>query len=360
MSEVTTKVARDEDLEQLRRDCMLSSSVGIPLFSSLPAMVFRAHDRSEWFEVWGLILGGAQSGLLREGMRKLGIRDDEPPAVQAGKYHYLSNILGGLRLEYIEESEKKVWLRYRGPYQMMPNISAIAFPPTLRRHQFSTWHARNRHFLGYPRLGWVYTKTALEGDPYDEGYFIEYDHDIDDVIADGSAVVRHTPEFDPAKAPKLDPAQWPESRQLKARRNYALGYVAQSTQALLDVFGELETCHMIDTAVRILAMQLCRDWIADLEITDTDFDACVALVTGLMRALGQPYQVERLGDRHVRLVVPRARPFDTFPVEVRAAYAPLYETCIRFLSGRVRWTFAGGDEGEPDVFEMEEADHWLW
>ena len=59
-------------------------------------------------------------------------------------------------------------------------------------------------------------------------------------------------------------------------------------------------------------------------------------------------------------VVPRARPFDTFPVEVRAAYSPLYETCIRFLSGRVRWTFTGGGEGEPDVFEMEEADHWLW
>ena len=358
MSGIASERAQDDDLARLSRSTTLSSRVGIPMFAGFAAMVYRDHGTTELFEVWSRMMGGAQSALLRDGMRKLGISSDEPPAVQVGKYHYFSNILGGLILEYVEESPQKVWLRYRGPYQMMPSIAAIAFPPTIRRHQFSMWHARNRHFLGYPRLGWVYTKTTLEGDPYDEGYFIEYDHDINDVEADGSAVVRDTPEFDPDRAPQLDPVAWPEVRRLKARRNYALGYVATTTHALMAMYGELEASHMIDKTVRIIATQLGREWIRDLQIEGSDLGAAAALVTGLMTALGQNYTLEPQGDRRVRILVRPSRPFDALTAELRAAFAPLYQTCIRHMSGRIRCTFVS--VGDSDAYDIEETDGWLW
>ena len=353
-----TATGRDQDLDLLSRQVTLSSRVGIPMFAGMAAMVYRDHGTAELFHVWTRMMGGAQSALLRDGMRKLGISSDEPPAVQVGKYHYFSNILGGLILEYIEESPQKVWLRYRGPYQMMPSIAAIAFPPTIRRHQFSTWHARNRHFLGYPRLGWVYTKTTLEGDPYDEGYFIEYDHDINDVEADGSEVVRNTPEFDLSTAPQLDPVAWPMVRQLKARRNYALGYVGTTTRALTAMYGELEASHMIDKTVRIIATQLGREWIRDLQIEGTNLDAAVALTTGLLNALGQEYTLVPKGDRHVRIVVRPSRPFDALTFELRTAFSSLFQTCIRHMSGRIRCTLL--NEGENDVYDLEETDSWLW
>ena len=287
MLKQASKAVSVEDIGRLRVDCVLGSKVGIGIFSGLAAMAYRDHGERDLFEVWRRLMSGAQSDRLLDGMRKLGIRDDEPPAVRAAKYHYFSNNLGGLNLEYIEESPKKVWLRYRGPYQMMPGIAAIVFPPTLRRFQFSSWHPKNRHFLNQPRLGWVYTKTTLEGDPYDEGYFIEYDHDINDTIADGSEVVLHTPEFDSSRAPTLDPVAWPEARQLKARRNYALGYVALALEILMSMYGQLEARHMVDKTMKILATQNGVEWIGFLGIRGTDLAASVELTSALLRAQGQ-------------------------------------------------------------------------
>src|SRR5205809_3938249 len=66
-------------------------------------------------ELGGHELAGFKERILRrhqrayflEGLTKLGISRDLPPAVIAGRYHYLSNMLGGLSMEYIEESPKR-------------------------------------------------------------------------------------------------------------------------------------------------------------------------------------------------------------------------------------------------------------
>lgn len=360
MSRRGSDVANAENVDELRASCYLGSKVGITLFSSLAAMTFREHGTADLYEIWGRILGGAQSDLLRDGMRKLGIRDDEPPAVQAAKYHFFSNNLGGLNLEYIEESPQKVWLRYRAPYLMMPGIAAIAFPATLRRHQFSSWHPKNRHYLGYPRLGWVYTKTTLEGDPYDEGYFVEYDHDITDTQADGRAVVEHTPEYDPRLAPQLDPVMWPEVRQLKARRNYGLGYVVTTSQALQAMYGDLETRQMIDKAVRIVATQCGPEWIRDLAVEGSGLSAATRLVSGLLGALAQEFSVTEPAPNRVQFKVRPSRPFDGFSSGLRVAYSALFQTVIRHVSGRIRLTFTPSSNGGFDVYDIVEADRWLW
>ena len=45
------------------------------------------------------------------GLVKLGL-DKLPHAVAAARYHYFSNQLGGVKVEYLEESDKKAWVRY--------------------------------------------------------------------------------------------------------------------------------------------------------------------------------------------------------------------------------------------------------
>ena len=48
------------------------------------------------------------------GLEKLGLRG-LPDAVACAQYHYLSNDLGGVRVEYMYESDRKAWVRYVPP-----------------------------------------------------------------------------------------------------------------------------------------------------------------------------------------------------------------------------------------------------
>src|SRR4051812_39619048 len=48
------------------------------------------------------------------GLRKLGL-EHLPPAVACAQYHVLSNVLGGVGVVWIPESDTKSWVRYTPP-----------------------------------------------------------------------------------------------------------------------------------------------------------------------------------------------------------------------------------------------------
>src|SRR3978361_550744 len=48
------------------------------------------------------------------GLQKLGL-SHLPPAVAAAQYHYLSNWIGGVSVEYMYETDPKAWIRYPPP-----------------------------------------------------------------------------------------------------------------------------------------------------------------------------------------------------------------------------------------------------
>ena len=48
------------------------------------------------------------------GLRKLGL-EQLPHAMAAAQYHYLSNQIGGVSVEYMPESNRKAWIRYAAP-----------------------------------------------------------------------------------------------------------------------------------------------------------------------------------------------------------------------------------------------------
>src|SRR3954467_8794012 len=61
------------------------------------------------------------------GLEKLGLRG-LPDAVACAQYHYLSNALGGVKVEWIAESDTKSWVRYLPPGWMFPRAAVCGTP----------------------------------------------------------------------------------------------------------------------------------------------------------------------------------------------------------------------------------------
>jgi hypothetical protein len=112
------------------------------------------------------------------GLVKLGI-DHLPPAVAAAQYHYLSNWIGGVHVEYIYESDRKAWIRYPPPRWIWKGTAICGVPGEVSRAMLRGWHANNGVALGNPNLGFVCTKQSVDGQDGLEGYYYEYDHPLE-------------------------------------------------------------------------------------------------------------------------------------------------------------------------------------
>ena len=170
------------------------------------------------------------------GLEKLGL-STQPHAVAAAKYHYFSNQLGGVKVEYYEESERKAWVRYPPPRWMWEGTAICGIPSGVNRAMLRGWHAHNGVTLGNPRLGFVCTKTTVDGQPGLEGYYYEYDFDLE---ADARLVFRpeeSCPRVTISDLPTLDSHLWPAERQAKAHRNYAMEYVRNALPLLVAMLG---------------------------------------------------------------------------------------------------------------------------
>ena len=132
------------------------------------AVTYRELGEAALHKLWFDVLCNHQVDRYREGLDKLGIHEDTP-AVAAAKYHYHTNIIGGLDMEYCEESDRKAWIRYKAPMWVYDGVGMLAMPGGLRRTVFSAWHPRNGRLMGCPRLGYVGTKFIMEGRDVDGG-----------------------------------------------------------------------------------------------------------------------------------------------------------------------------------------------
>lgn len=155
------------------------------------------------------------------GLRKLGLAG-EPPAVAAAKYHYLSNWIGGVRVQFMPESERKAWIRYETPRWAWEGTALCAVPPVVSEAMLRGWHARNGVSLGNPRHGFVCTKQAVDGDDGLEGYYYEHDEPLEPHQRLRFDRTAEAPPFDASLAPALPADQWPPVRLAKAHRGYAM------------------------------------------------------------------------------------------------------------------------------------------
>ncbi len=155
---------------------------------------------------------------------KLGL-EGLPHAVACARYHVLSNDMGGVAVEYHEQSERKAWVRFRYPRWMFHGPTICGVPVEVSRGFLRGWYAHNGVTLGNPRLGFVCVSEDMTGEFGLCGYFLEDERDLAEHERLRFAKGERPPPFDPAGQPRPPADRWDETRLEKARRNYALEYV---------------------------------------------------------------------------------------------------------------------------------------
>lgn len=189
------------------------------------------------------------------GLKKLGL-DRLPHAVACAQYHYLSNQVGGVKVEYIPESDRKAWVRYPPPRWIWWGTAICGIPSEVSRAVLRGWHANNGVVLGNPRLGFVCTGQTVDGQPGLEGYYREFDHDLAPEERLQFSPGEMCPPFRPEVAPQLPQATWPEPRLRKVLRNYAMEYVTSIVPEVIRLLGPAEGGRIAGAAARLVGMQM--------------------------------------------------------------------------------------------------------
>lgn len=348
-----------EALERLEHQCGIATRLWGRTFSGLTVITFREKGEAALHKLWHDVLVDHQGERYAEGMVKLGI-DKDPPAIAAAKYHYYTNLIGGLDMEYAEESPRKAWVRYTAPMWTYDGIAMLCLPASLRRTILGSWHPRNGQMMGCPRLGWVATKFIMQGDPFDEGYFYEYDHDLSPEERYRFEYVRSTPAHDAEMAPVLDPQEWPQARLVRARRNFSSRYLRTTVEILLRHFGDEPTWYLVQQTCRGLAVQYAHDMGQRLGLEGTGARDVAQLLAGLLECCGQDFEREDLSATRQRIVVSSFKPFDAdAPEGLREAMFHFQSMSARVLNGQLRVTRAA-DGPTREVWEIEDAGRWLW
>ena len=226
------------------------------------------------------------------GLKKLGL-GALPDAVACAQYHYFSNALGGVKTEYMMESDRKAWVRYPPPRWIWQGTAICAIPRDVNEAMLHGWHGHNGVSLGNPRLGFVCTGQTPNGDPGLEGYYFDYGREIAPDERVRFAPDEHMPRFDPAVAPKLDSENWPEERLRKVERSYAMEYVRSLLPTTQELFGVEEAERLVVKTARLIGLQFYEETAAMLGIAGDGAEDFARYLH--MLALAQGERTKRTG-----------------------------------------------------------------
>jgi hypothetical protein len=232
-------------------------------FTGLILTVVTRRGTADAAEFMFRVFRRQQQERFLPGLEKLGL-SHLPPAVAAAQYHYLSNWIGGVHVEYMYESDRKAWIRYPPPRWIWRGTAICGVPGEVSRAMLRGWHANNGVTLGNPRVGFVCTKQSVDGQDGLEGYYHEYDHALE--LDQRLVFARHleAPLFDADKAPALPVASWPKPRLERAYRNYAMEYVRTAAPAMVQLFGPEDAGYLLHLTGKLIGMQYYDDIAAGL------------------------------------------------------------------------------------------------
>ena len=353
------KALSPAELELLTHQCGVSTRLWGRMFSGLTAVTFSEKGHQAFHKLWYEVLTSHQDERYHEGLEKLGI-DKDPPAIAAAKYHYYTNLIAGLSMEYAEESPRKAWIRYTAPMWTYDGVAMLAVPSDIRRTILGSWHPRNGQMMGCPRLGCVATKFIMEGDPYDEGYFIEHDHDLTPDQCYRIEHVTSSPPHDPIKAPALDHEEWPAARLVKARRNFSARYLKSTVEVLYRQVGEVATLSLINLTMRLLANQYTYELSEKLDRQGDSARDIAKFFSNLLDCCVRDHSVEDVSSTKQRITVRSSKPFDDPIAEnLKQAMFAFQEMCTRQINGNVK-IFRTAINPNEEVWEIEDTGGWLW
>ena len=222
--------------------------------------------------------------------RKLGL-DGLPDAVACAKYHVLSNGVGGVAVEYMEESDTKAWVRFRYPRWMYDGAVICGVPVEASRGFLRGWYGQNGVSLGNPRLGFVCVSEDMTGQFGLCGYFREYDHDLSEDERLVFAPDERPPPFDPAKQPEPPAGEWTEERLAKANRNYAVEYIRNGVRELVNVLGRERALELGTLAARLTGLQHYRHMADAVGARDGDHWDAARFLADMFTGMGDGVEV---------------------------------------------------------------------
>jgi hypothetical protein len=287
------------------------------------------------------------------GLKKLGL-DRFPPAVAAAQYHYLSNQIGGVRVEYMYESDRKAWVRYAPPRWIWEGTAICAIPSEVSQAMLRGWHAHNGVSLGNPRLGFVCTKQTVDAQDGLEGYFFEYDRDLAPDERLRFSPGEEAPPFDPAAAPRPPAEAWPTERLEKAARNYTMQYLRTIVPEMIDLFGPGEARHLAGTAAYLIGMQFFDECKGLLGIEGTVARAFADFFVRMAEGQDDPATSRELDDgsfliRQTGWHLMRG----IHPLHEAAfdSWNRLWEGCLAAHDRHLRWIVSARQDQDAEAFE---------
>ena len=264
-------------------------------FTGLILTVVTRRGTADAAEFMFRVFRRQQQERFLPGLDKLGLKH-LPPAVAAAQYHYLSNWIGGVHVEYMYESDRKAWIRYPPPRWIWRGTAICGVPGEVSRAMLRGWHANNGVTLGNPKLGFVCTKQSVDGQDGLEGYYYEYDHALE--LDQRLVFARHleAPLFDADKAPALPVASWPKPRLERAYRNYAMEYVRTAAPAMVQLFGPEDAGYLLHLTGKLIGMQYFDEIASALGFGRGDASNFAGFLRALFEAQDDAVEVRLSGD----------------------------------------------------------------
>lgn len=230
------------------------------------------------------------------GLRKLGL-DRLPHAVACARYHALSNRIGGVAVECIEESQRKAWVRFRYPRWMFDGPVLCGMPIEASRGFLRGWYAHNGVSLGNARLGFVCVSEDMSGQFGLCGYFIEYDRDLRDDERLVFAPDERPPTGDPGPQPQPPAADWDPLRLARASRNYAADYLRNGLPTLAGVVGRGRALELAKHAARLTGLQQYRHMAAAVGGVDGGARDAAAWLAAMFEGMDDECEVQPVAGR---------------------------------------------------------------
>ena len=248
-------------------------------------------DASRWVEA---LFRRQHEEKFLSSFEKLGLAD-LPDAVASAGYHYLSNRIGGVDVEFMRESDRKAWVRFPPPRWIYPGAAICGIPSEVSRGFLRGWYAQNGVSLENPRLGFVCTGQTVDCQSGLMGYFYEFGEPLAPEERLRFRPGETPPPYDAAAALRLPEGEWPAARLAKAQRNYAMEYLRTGLPLLFELFGTADALHLGRTAAWLIGAQLSRETATTLGIGERDAGAFGRLMAALAAGEGDDATVSTAG-----------------------------------------------------------------
>jgi hypothetical protein len=219
-----------------------------------------------------------------------------PDAVACAQYHYLSNSVGGVGVEYMYETDQKAWVHFLHPRWMYEGAALCGIPIEVSHGFLRGWYGHNGVSLGNPRLGFVCTSQDMDGQYGLAGYFREFDHDLAPDQRLQFAPGEMAPPFDPTAAPVLDAGNWTEERLEKAGRNYTMEYVKNFLVELAKIFGPAEAAWLGGVTGQLIGKQYYAETAEALGVIGDDAHSFANYLRLMIEAHDDRAEIETDGE----------------------------------------------------------------